>query len=253
MQTMYPLLLSPKEQFSNFPLFSFTLMKSNSTFYFLVAAFLVALLPLLTHKTNLTNSSRSGTLLGSNWMILIESFYHTVLNKVVNFIGKNYVVYFPLLYTVFYLILFSNFIGLIPYSFTPTVEVVFTLTLAFTLLIGVLILAAVNQQFYLLAAFLPAGTPLALIPLKVFLEIIAYLFRTLSLGLRLAINLITGHVLAKVGVSFIWTAYTGGSNFFILLIPIGLVTLYLALEILIAYLQSYIFVFITCLTFKDLS
>lgn len=246
-------LISPKEQFSNFPVFSLSLVITNSTFYFLVAAFLLAILPVITHKTNLSSSTKGGYLLGSNWKILIESFYHTVLNKVINFIGKNYVVYFPLLYTIFYLILFSNFIGLIPYSFTPTVEVVFTLTKAFTLLIGILILAAINQQFYLLAVFLPAGTPLALIPLKVFLEIIAYLFRTLSLGLRLAINLITGHVLAKVGVGFIWNAYSSGVNFFIILIPIALVTKYLALEILIAYLQSYIFIFITCLTFKDLS
>jgi F-type H+-transporting ATPase subunit a len=246
-------MFSPKEQFSNFSLFSFTLTISNSTFYFLVAASLLTLLPVLSHKTNSTSSTKGGLLLGSNWKILTESFYHTVLNKVTSFIGKNYVVYFPLFYTLFYLILFSNFIGLIPYSFTPTVEVVFTLTKAITLILGALILAVKNQQFYLLAAFLPAGTPLALIPLKVILEIIALVFRTVSLGLRLAINLITGHVLAKVGVSFVWSAYAGGTNFLIILIPIVLLTVYLALEILIAYLQSYIFIFITCLTFKDLS
>lgn len=65
-----------------------------------------------------------------------------------------------------------------------------------------------------------------LIPLKVILELVAYLFRTISLGLRLAINLITGHVLAKVGVSFIWLGFTQGTSLIVLLVPILLVTLY---------------------------
>jgi F-type H+-transporting ATPase subunit a len=145
---------------------------------------------------------------------------------VTSFIGKTQTVYFPLLYTVFYLILLSNFIGLIPYSTTATVEIVVTLALAFTLLFGILLIGFLNHQFLLLATFLPAGTPLALIPLKVILELVAYLFRTISLGLRLAINLITGHVLAKVGVSFIWLGFTHGTPFLVLLIPVLLVTLY---------------------------
>jgi F-type H+-transporting ATPase subunit a len=87
----------------------------------------------------------------------------------------------------------------------------------------------------------------------VFLEVLAFLFRTLSLGLRLAINLITGHILAKVFAGFIWLGFSSGLSFIILLLPFTLLTLFLSLEILIAYLQSYIFIFIACLTFKDLT
>lgn len=238
-------LYSPMEQFSNFPLLSLGLTITNSSLFLLLAALLLSsLLYLVLHRTPLIHN---------NWQILVESLYHTTLNMVVSFIGKNHSVYFPLIFSTFFLILFSNFIGLIPYCSTPTVEIVLTLALAFTLLFGILLLGALSHKILLLATFLPAGTPLLLVPLMVLLELIAYLSRTLSLGLRLAINLITGHILAKVGVSFIWAGYSNGSHFLILLIPILLLTLYLALEILIAYLQSYIFVFITCLTFKDMS
>lgn len=170
-----------------------------------------------------------------------------------NFIGRSKIIYLPLIYTLFHVILFSNLVGLVPYSSTPTVEIVMTLSLSFTLLIGVLLLGFLSHKLYLLAAFIPAGTPLALIPMMIILEIIAYLSRTLSLGLRLAVNMITGHILVKVIVGFIWVAYLNGTSIFILSLPIFLLTLFLCLELLIAYLQAYIFTFITCITFKDMA
>jgi F-type H+-transporting ATPase subunit a len=84
------------------------------------------------------------------------------------------------------------------------------------------------------------------------LEILAYLTRTLSLGLRLAVNLITGHILGKVLISFIWLAYLNNVSFIILTLPLLLVSLFLSLELLIAYLQAYIFTFITCITIRDI-
>jgi len=128
-----------------------------------------------------------------------------------------------------------------------------TLSIAFTLLIGILLLGFLTHKLYLLAIFLPSGTPVGLIPLMIFLEVIAYIFRTLSLGLRLAINLITGHILAKVVVGFIWKGYVKGVSYFILAIPLILLTIFFSLEILIAYLQAYILIFITILTLKDIT
>lgn len=248
---MSTIIYSPKEQFINFPVLSFNFLITNSSFYLFLAAFFLVGFNLFIHFSS--NSTNNNYLINNNWQLFSESLYNTALNKISSFINKNFTVYFPLIYTIFFVILFSNFLGLIPYSSTATVEIVLTLSLAFTLLFGILLIGFLNHQLLLLATFLPAGTPLLLIPLMVFLEIVAYIFRTISLGLRLAINLITGHVLAKVGVSFIWLGFTHGTHFLILLIPILLVTLYLALEILIAYLQSYIFIFITCLTFNDLA
>ena len=117
-----------------------------------------------------------------------------------------------------------------------------------------------------MAAFIPAGTPLGLMPLMILLEILAYTTRTLSLGLRLAVNLITGHILAKVVVGFLWigvgainTNLSSGSMVASLSSVAGFmvgflaISLFLGLEILIAYLQAYIFTFIICITFKDIA
>lgn len=102
-----------------------------------------------------------------------------------------------------------------PYSSTPTVELIMTLSIAFTLLGGIMLVGFLTHKLYLLAIFLPAGTPVFLIPLMVFLEVLAYIIRTMSLGLRLGINLITGHILVKVIVGFIWLGYVKGTSLFI--------------------------------------
>lgn len=170
-----------------------------------------------------------------------------------NHVGKKYHVYFPLIYTIFHLILFSNLIGMIPYTSTPTVELVITLSLSFTLLFGILIIGFLTHKLFLLSVFIPSGTPLALVPLMIVLEIFAYLTRTFSLGLRQGVNQITGHILQKVCLGFVWSAYLKGTSIFILSIPLILLTLFICLEILIAYLQSFIFTFITCLTIKDMT
>jgi F0F1-type ATP synthase membrane subunit a len=86
----------------------------------------------------------------------------------------------------------------------------------------------------------------------IFLEVIAYFTRLFSLGLRLSVNMITGHILTKVCINFIWLGYLNGASLFLLILPLLLLTLFLCLEILIAYLQAYIFTFIICLTFRDI-
>lgn len=236
-------MFSPKEQYIIFPVFNINLVINNVIFYLLVAATLVIVLGNLSDNKIITN----------NWGIFSESLFRTILLKIENFLGPKYTMYLPLFYTIFHLILFSNLIGLIPYTSTPTVELIMTLSIAFTLLIGILLIGFLTHKLYVLAIFLPSGTPLGLIPLMIFLEIMAYIFRTLSLGLRLAINLITGHILAKVCVGFIWMGYIKGVSYIILAIPLILLTIFFSLEILIAYLQAYILIFITILTLKDIT
>lgn len=188
------------------------------------------------------------SIIPSSYQIFDESFYRTILLILINNLDKNRLYFFPLIYSIFIIILISNFIGLIPYSATPSVEIIFTLSLAFTILIGILLFSLISHHGkFITHLFLPAGTPLSLIPLMIPLEIVAYLTRTLSLGLRLAVNIITGHILVKVCISFA----TNMSNFLIIL-PLGFTTIFLALEILIAYLQAYIFIFIISITLKDL-
>lgn len=170
------ILNSPMEQYVIFPLFSLNLTINNVILYLLFAAFISLGFSLI--KTN------RNYIISDYWQILSESLFSTQLSLVVNYIGVKFTIYLPLIYTIFHVILFSNLIGLVPYSSTPLVEIIMTMSLAFTLLMGILIIGFLNHQLKLFAAFIPAGTPFALVPLMVVLEVLAYLTRTFSLGLR---------------------------------------------------------------------
>ncbi len=233
------------EQYIIYPILSFNFTITNVIFYLMIATFVT----IVFSKGIINNNS----IVSNNWFILSESLFRTILLKIENFVGAKSMIYLPLFYSLFHIVLFSNFLGLLPYSTTSTAEIILTLSLAFTLLVGILLLGFLTHRLNLLAIFLPSGTPLGLIPIMIVLEILAYIFRIISLGLRLAINMITGHVLVKTIVGGIWIAYLKGISILFLSIPLLLLTAFLALEILIAYLQAYIIVFITILTLKDVS
>lgn len=135
--------------------------------------------------------------------IIQESMYHTMEKMVENHLGHTNMVYQPLIYTLFYMIFFLNILGMLPYTSTPTAELILTLTLSVSLLLGILLIGIQTQNQYIIAVFIPAGTPLALVPLMIVLELFAYITRAISLGLRLGVNLITGHILVKVCVAFL--------------------------------------------------
>lgn len=190
------------------------------------------------------------SVLPTHWQLTDESLYRTILSLQKTNVGRASFNFFPLIFTLFTMIFISNYVGMIPYSATASTEIVICLTQAFTLLIGIFIFGLFHQGFFLIFhIFLPAGIPQGLLPLMIPLEILAYLTRTFSLGLRQAVNIITGHVLVKVGLSFLLIIPKNIIQFFGILL---LIILFLALEILIAYLQAYIFIFITQLTLRDI-
>lgn len=233
------------EQYEIFPLFSISQTQNNVIFYLQLAGFISILFTFI--------GTHNGKQVPNTYGIAHESQFRTILQMVDKYIGREKIIYSPLIYTLFHVILFSNLIGQVPYSSTPTVEIVMTLTLAFTIQIGILLQGFLSHKLYLQGAFIPAGTPLAQIPLMIIQEIMAYITRTLSLGQRQAVNMITGHILVKVCVGFLWVGYLNGTSLLFLSLPIFFLTLFLCLEILIAYLQAYIFTFITCITFKDMA
>jgi F-type H+-transporting ATPase subunit a len=158
------------EQYEIYPVLSISLNINNVIFY-LVAASIITI----------AISSKGELVQG----VLNESLYRTILVMTTDYIGSKFTTFFPLIYTVFHLILFTNLIGMVPYTSCSSVEIIITLSIAFTLLIAVLIRGFKSSHgMVLLAAFIPAGTPLALVPLMIVLEIVAYVTRCLSLGLR---------------------------------------------------------------------
>lgn len=237
---------SPMEQYEIFPIISLNLSIPHTIGYLFIAGI---------QSIILTYIGSGGKILQGNqvpnvFTITHESLFRSILQMVDTYMNT---IYFPQIYTLFHVIQFSNQIGMIPYSSTPTVEIQMTQSLSFTIQIGVLIQGFLSHKIYLQAAFIPVGTPLGQIPIMIILEIISYLSRTFSLGLRQAVNMITGHIQVKVSINFIWVAYLKGTSILIQILPMSLQTLFLALELLIAYQQAYIFCFITCITFKDLS
>ncbi|KEQ78302.1 ATPase, F0 complex, subunit A [Aureobasidium pullulans EXF-150] len=171
----------------------------------------------------------------------IETIYATVHGIVVNQINaKNGQVYFPLMYTLFVFILMNNLIGLVPYSFASTSHFALTFSLSFTIVL----------EFFSL--FVPAGTPIALLPLLVIIEFISYLARNISLGLRLGANILSGHLLLTILSGFTYNIMTSGFIFFFLgFFPIAFIVAFSGLEFAIAFIQAQVFIILSCSYVKD--
>lgn len=201
----------------------------------------------------MTQIGMGGRQVPSTYGIVHESQFRTINQMIDTYIGKNKMISAPMLYTLFNQIQSSNQIGQIPYSSTPTVEIVMTQSLAFTIQMGVQIIGFQTHKLQIQASFLPSGTPQAQIPAMIIQEVQAYQTRTFSLGLRQAVNMITGHIQVKVCVKFIWEAYDNEVSLLFQSLPLFLQTQFLGLEIQIAYQQAYIFTFIVCITFRDMT
>merc|ERR1739838_723962 len=139
------------------------------------------------------------------WQYLIEALFDTVSQLLFDNINSEGEKYFPFISVLFSFILFSNLIGLIPYSFTVTSHLIVTFTLSFAVFVGVNIICIQRYGFRLLTLFIPANTSFGLALLLVPIEFVSYIFKPISLGVRLFANLMAGHTLLKVIVGFSWT------------------------------------------------
>jgi len=218
---------------------------TNIGFYLFLASLFLIFLHLQYNKEGVLG-------LGNTLMLCMESLFGFVLQLVKNQVGPTGQPYFPAIYSLFLFILFLNLIGLIPYSFTATAHFALTLGLSSTIVLGVTLLGLHRHGLHFFSYFVPAGTPLALVPLLVVIESVSYLARAFSLGIRLSANMIAGHILLHLFSSFTWKFATG-SFLGILLVPFPLIfiTLLYGLEIAIAFIQAYVFVLLTCSYIND--
>lgn len=161
-------------------------------------------------------------------------------------------IYFPLIYTLFVFILINNLIGMIPYSFASTSHFILTHFLSFTIVSGATIIGFQEHGLKFFSLFVPAGCPIALLPMLVLIEFISYLARNVSLGLRLAANILSGHMLLNILAGFTYNTMTSGLLFFFIgLIPLALIIAFSCLEVGIAFIQAQVFVVLTCSYIKD--
>src|SRR6201995_4559193 len=160
--------------------------------------------------------------------------------------------FFPLIFSLFIYILINNLVGMVPYSFAPTSHFIVTFSISFTVVIGATILGFQIHALKFFSLFVPSGCPLGLLPLLVLIEFISYLARNVSLGLRLAANVLAGHMLLNILSGFTFKIMSSGIIFFFVgLLPLTFIIAFSSLELAIAFIQAQVFVVLTCGYIKD--
>ena len=189
----------------------------------------------------------------NNWSISQEAIYATVHSIVINQLNPTKgQLYFPFIYALFIFILVNNLIGMVPYSFASTSHFILTFSMSFTIVLGATFLGLQRHGLKFFSLFVPSGCPLGLLPLLVLIEFISYLSRNVSLGLRLAANILSGHMLLSILSGFTYNIMTNGILFFFLgLIPLAFIIAFSGLELAIAFIQAQVFVVLTCSYIKD--
>ncbi len=226
-------------------LFNLHLSLTNISAYLITSFLLIVLINLLT--------GRYSSLIYKNWLLSKEVIYDTVYSITINQINKKEgQIYFPFIFTLFLFILVNNLIGLIPYSFSPTSHFVLTFSLSFTIVIGDTILGFYKHNLKFFSLFVPAGCPLALVPALVLIEFLSYISRNVSLGLRLAANVLSGHMLLSILSGFTYKIMTSGILYFVVgLLPLIFIIAFSSLELAIAFIQSQVFIVLSCGYTKD--
>jgi len=189
---------------------------------------------------------RQRALVPGRWQSMVEISYEFVANLLRDTIGSEGRKYFPLVFTLFMFILFGNMLGMIPYSFTFTSHIIVTFAMALAVFIGVTVLGFIKHGFHFFSFFVPPGVSVVLWPLMIPIEIISYLSRPISLSVRLFANLTAGHTMLKVFAGFVVSMGVIGG-----VLPFAFVVALTGLELLIAFLQAYVFTILTCFYIND--
>ncbi len=204
----------------------------------------VALITLL-----LVATGRRGTLVPGRLQSVAELSYEFVAGMVHDTIGEEGERYFPLVFSIFMFILFANLLGLVPYSYTVTSQVVVTFALAIFVVGLATLIGFLRHGLRFFSFFFPPGAPVLLAPILIPVEIVSYLSRPISLSLRLFANLMAGHTVMAVVAGFVVSL---GLHYVVPgVLPLAVDAALYALELVIAVLQAYVFAILTCLYLYD--
>lgn len=181
-----------------------------------------------------------------------EMGYETILSMCTETIGPEGRRYFPLVFTLFFFILFGNLLGVFPYFFTFTSHIMVTLGLSLFVFILVTVVALREHGLHFFSYFVPQGIPKALAPLMVAIELISYLSRIISLSVRLFANMMAGHVMLEVfGAFIVMLGGLGLLGYFPAALSLAVNTILIGFELLVATLQAYVFAVLTCIYLHD--
>jgi F-type H+-transporting ATPase subunit a len=215
---------------------------TNSSAYMLLAVAIIALLMLATSRNLVPGRLQS----------VAEIAYEFVANTIRSTAGKEGMKFFPLIFSLFMFVAVSNLVGIIPYTFTVASHIIITAALAFLVFFTVLIYGFWKNGLKFLKLFVPSGIPIFILPLVVFIEVFSFFLRPISHSVRLFANMLAGHIALKVFASFIPVlAGLGIAGYFGAVLPLGMVIALTALELLVAFLQAYVFTILTCIYIND--
>ena len=225
--------IGPKIEISGIDL-SFT----NASLFMLFSGIIITLILFL--------GTREKKLIPGKMQLMSEMLYNFISKMISDTAGKKAKPYFPFIFSLFIFILACNMIGMLPYSFTVTSHIIVTLTFALFIFVGVTILGFITHGFKYLKIFVPSGVPLVLLPIISVIEIISYLSRPVSLSVRLFANMMAGHTMLKVFGGFVVSLGLIGGW-----LPLSFSVALTGLEILVAFLQAYVFAILTCIYLND--
>jgi F-type H+-transporting ATPase subunit a len=243
--------LDPIHQFNIEPLFKIgqiggqPIYFTNSSAYMFLAVAIISLL--------MIGGSAARQLVPGRLQSMAELTYEFVATTVRSNAGAEGMRFFPLIFSLFMFICISNLVGIIPYTFTVSSHIIITAALALLVFFTVLIYGVYKNGLKFFSIFVPSGVPIYILPLVVFIEIFSFFLRPVSHSVRLFANMLAGHIALKVfagfvamlGVSLGAIGWIGG------IAPLALTVALYALELLVAFLQAYVFAILTCIYLND--
>ena len=232
----------PLDQFTIKPLVSIDIGGADLSF---TNSSLAMLITVASVSLFLVVGMSRGRLVPGRWQSMAELSYEFVAGLLKETVGNEGRRYFPWIFTLFMFILFGNLLGMIPSAFTFTSHIIVTFAMALVVFLFVTLLAVVKHGFRFFSFFVPPGAPKAMWPLLIPIEVISYLSRPVSLSVRLFANMLAGHTLLKVFAGFVVALGFAG------VVPLLFIVALTGLEILIAFLQAYVFTILTCLYIND--
>jgi F-type H+-transporting ATPase subunit a len=241
--------INPIEQFSIHPVVPIQVAGhdvslTNSGLFMLLAVALSCLLVAI--------GARGGSGIPGRMQAMAEMAYEFIAGMVRSAAGEAGMRFFPFVFSIFFFVLLSNLIGFIPYSFTVTSQIIVTAALALMVFLTVVVVGVREHGLHFFNLFVPPGVPIYILPLVVAIEIISFLSRPISHSVRLFANMLAGHITLNVFGGFVVMLLgAGAATKALAVLPFAMTIGLDALELLVAFLQAYVFAMLTCMYLND--
>jgi F-type H+-transporting ATPase subunit a len=217
---------------------------TKSALFMLISLAVIALLML--------GATSSQAMVPGRIQSMAELSYEFVANNLRSSAGSEGMKFFPLVFSLFMFILTVNIIGLIPYTFAVTAQIIITVSLAMLVFVTVIVYGLWKHGLHFFKLFVPSGIPIYILPLVTFIEVLSFLSRPVSHSVRLFANILAGHITLKVFAGFVTMLSAFGFLGWIgAILPFGMTVALTALELLVAFLQAYVFAILTCIYLND--